>query len=433
MSNQRVRSACFKFLMFTTIMLGLSAASLAQYGYGQYGNGQYGNDPYGNGQYGDDQYGSSVDYAPPPLPIYDQPPLPEEGYIWAPGYWAFDRDYNDYYWVPGTWVQPPEQGYLWTPGYWGWNGNGYRYNEGYWGPQVGYYGGIDYGHGYYGQGYDGGRWQNGRFYYNRSVNRFDRDDFPYVYDEAPRHRDREDRTSYNGGQGGINVRPTPEEEAAAHQKHIPRIAAQTQNIQAARKDPELRASANHGKPPVAATAKPADFHTRAVPAKQAGGAYNPPPNRPANRPNANAGDRDNSQPDATSVRRRDNERSNPPADNGNAGRVARPNEAPERERSNAPEATTPRQDPRVQQQQREREQQDNERPKPPQKSDEDKQRMDQQKPEHPRGQQMEERREPQKAEQQQEPKTQARPEPKAEPHAKPKPTPPNAPQEDQPH
>ena len=25
--------------------------------------------------------------APPPLPEYEQPPCPEDGYLWTPGYW----------------------------------------------------------------------------------------------------------------------------------------------------------------------------------------------------------------------------------------------------------------------------------------------------------------------------------------------------------
>lgn len=44
----------------------------------------------------------SVDVPPPPLPYYEQPPIPAEGYIWAPGYWAWDPVALDYYWVPGT-------------------------------------------------------------------------------------------------------------------------------------------------------------------------------------------------------------------------------------------------------------------------------------------------------------------------------------------
>src|SRR5215813_816242 len=94
----------------------------------------------------------SVGFGPPALPIYEQPECPGDGYIWTPGYWAWDGD--DYYWVPGTWVLAPEVGFLWTPGYWGWGGGGYFWHEGYWGPHVGFYGGINYGYGYWGHGYE---------------------------------------------------------------------------------------------------------------------------------------------------------------------------------------------------------------------------------------------------------------------------------------
>ena len=116
------------------------------------------------------QVGISVAIAPPELPAYEQPMCPGDGYIWTPGYWAWD---NEYYWVPGTWVMPPEAGFLWTPGYWGWGGSGFFFNEGYWGLSVGFYGGIDYGFGYFGNGYEGGRWNNGHFFYNTAYNRVD--------------------------------------------------------------------------------------------------------------------------------------------------------------------------------------------------------------------------------------------------------------------
>src|ERR1700723_1671125 len=54
----------------------------------------------------------SVPIAPPPLPVYVQPPIPEEGYLWTPGYWAYEEA-GGYYWVPGTWVRPPSIGVLW--------------------------------------------------------------------------------------------------------------------------------------------------------------------------------------------------------------------------------------------------------------------------------------------------------------------------------
>src|SRR5450631_3510235 len=77
------------------------------------------------------QVSISVELAPPPLPVYEQPVLGDDGAIWAPGYWDYGQD--GYFWVPGTWVQPPEVGLLWTPGYWGWDDRGYTWNAGYWG------------------------------------------------------------------------------------------------------------------------------------------------------------------------------------------------------------------------------------------------------------------------------------------------------------
>jgi hypothetical protein len=97
------------------------------------------------------------------------------------------------------------------------------------------------------------------------------------------------RVSYNGGNGGISARPRPEEEAAARERHIPAVAAQTQHAQAARTNPEQRASRNHGTPPVAATPKPGALSDReVVRAKPVGTPYNPPANRGAAQPAANA-------------------------------------------------------------------------------------------------------------------------------------------------
>ena len=110
----------------------------------------------------------SVGIAPPPIAVYAQPLCPGPGYIWVPGYWAYDYGY---YWVPGEWVFPPRVGFLWTPGYWGYSGGSYVFNDGYWGPSVGFYGGINYGNGYYGSDYYGGRWVGDNFYYNTAASR----------------------------------------------------------------------------------------------------------------------------------------------------------------------------------------------------------------------------------------------------------------------
>jgi hypothetical protein len=98
-----------------------------------------------------------------------------------------------------------------------------------------------------------------------------------VYTTTVVNNNRGPRSSFNGGNGGINERPTAEEEAAARERHIPPIATQTQHVQAARTDQELRASVNHGKPPIAATSKPASFTGRGVVPAKEGGQYNPPP------------------------------------------------------------------------------------------------------------------------------------------------------------
>ena len=111
----------------------------------------------------------TVNVAPPVLPVYEQPPCPQEGWMWAPGYWAYGDD--GYYWVPGQWVPAPYQGALWTPPWWGWDGGHYRFHDGYWGDRVGYYGGINYGFGYMGVGFAGGEWRGDRFAYNTAVMR----------------------------------------------------------------------------------------------------------------------------------------------------------------------------------------------------------------------------------------------------------------------
>jgi WXXGXW repeat (2 copies) len=234
------------------------------------------------------QFGISVSFGPPALPVYEQPICPGDGYLWTPGYWAYDSDYGDYYWVPGTWVEAPEAGYLWTPGYWGWGGNGFVFNEGYWGPQVGFYGGINYGYGFFGDGFQGGRWQGGHFYYNRSVNNVNVATIHNVYNTTIINNTTVNRVSYNGGQGGITARPTAQEQAAAQQRHIPPVAVQVQHVQMARTNPQLRASVNNGKPAIAATAKPGQFGGEgAVPAKEAGAPYHPPANRAEAQPRAN--------------------------------------------------------------------------------------------------------------------------------------------------
>ena len=224
------------------------------------------------------QIGVSVSFGPPAIPVYEQPICPGDGYIWTPGYWAWDG--NDYYWVPGTWILAPEVGFFWTPGYWGWGGSGFFFHDGYWGPHVGFYGGINYGFGYFGHGYEGGRWQGGHFFYNRSVNNVNVNVIHNVYNKSISNRNTS-RVSYNGGNGGINARATSKEESFSRERHISPVAAQAQHVEGARSNTQLHASVNQGKPPIAATQRPGAFNEQAVPAREAGGRYEPPANRGA--------------------------------------------------------------------------------------------------------------------------------------------------------
>jgi hypothetical protein len=198
----------------------------------------------------------NVEIAPPPLPYYEQPAIPAEGYTWVPGYWAWDPGEGDYYWVPGTWVLPPQPELLWTPAYWGWVGGRYAFHPGYWGREVRFYGGIDYGYGYTGEGYYGGHWDHGNFFYNRTVNNITNIRITNVYDQRVVVNNTATRASFNGGNGGTTARPTAQQEAFARQQHIEATPAQLQHVQAAAKDRALFARQNHGEPAVAATMRP---------------------------------------------------------------------------------------------------------------------------------------------------------------------------------
>jgi hypothetical protein len=333
-------------LLFVLVMLAISAASFAQ-------------------------IGISIRIGPPALPVYEQPPCPAEGYIWTPGYWAYDYDYGDYYWVPGTWVLAPEPGFFWTPAYWGWGGDRFIFHEGYWGPRVGFYGGINYGYGYFGNGYEGGRWDHDRFFYNRSVNNVNVTNIHNVYNTTiVNNTTVVNRVSYNGGNGGINARPTPEQEAAVRERHIPPVAAQTQHVQAAQANREQRASVNHGRPAIAASPRPGAFNERgAVPAREAGAPYNPAANRGKGEQRVNG-------------------QGNFP----HPGNAVHPSELPAHERPVAPNTGNPKLDQKYQQQQEKlaaRQEQDHQRLQ--QKQEQDHQRMARQNADEARKQQLEQR------------------------------------------
>ena len=218
--------------------------------------------------------------APPPLPEYEQPAMPAPGYHWTPGYWAWNN--VDYYWVPGAWVEPPRVGVLWTPPYWGFVGGVFLFHAGYWAPHVGFYGGVNYGFGYGGAGYEGGRWENGQFFYNRAVNNFGATPVTRVYNQPITVNNTTiNRVSYNGGPGGLQVRPTPAQEQVMAEQHIKATPAQVSQVRSASVDAQQFKSENKGKPAVAATPRPGELKgPGVVPAKAAGAAEITPANAP---------------------------------------------------------------------------------------------------------------------------------------------------------
>jgi hypothetical protein len=317
----RMNRSIVRWVLFSILLLSFSAVSFGQV-----------------------SVGISVRIGPPPLPVYAQPICPGPGYIWTPGYWAWSDD-DGYYWVPGTWVVAPV-GMLWTPGWWGWDDGFYRWHGGYWGPHVGFYGGINYGYGYTGNGFYGGDWRHDRFYYNRSVNNVSVTNVTNVYNRTVIVND--NRVAYNGGNGGVHMRPSPQQESYMRQAHTSELPMQRQHERAAMQNRQNFARENHGRPAVAATARPADFSRRAVvPARAAGGEWHPPAMSPrearvnpgaVNRGNPNNRGNDgfrSSNPPARGVPAANNRGGNNPRMNDNRPAPNRMNDRPAENRGNA--------------------------------------------------------------------------------------------------
>lgn len=198
--------------------------------------------------------GVGITIGPPSIPVYAQPACPQANYIWQPGYWAWGP--GGYYWVPGTWVAPPEIGFLWTPGYWGWGGGYYRWHPGYWGRTVGFYGGINYGFGYYGNGYVGGRWYGNTFRYNTAITTINRTVIHNTYvDKTVVYQNNRNRTSFNGGNGGVQAHPTQGQIDARSHGQAP-TTEQQNHEQTSSQDRNHLATYNHGQPAAPAVAHP---------------------------------------------------------------------------------------------------------------------------------------------------------------------------------
>jgi hypothetical protein len=201
----------------------------------------------------------SVGFAPPMLPVYDQPPCPEPGLMWTPGYWGYGPD--GYYWVPGAWVPAPYDGALWTPGYWGWGDDLYMWHPGYWGDHVGYYGGVNYGFGYMGIGFAGGMWRGHNFFYNSAIMNVDRGRFHNnMYEDRTIINNttiiNNNHVSFSGGRGGIQHQPRPEERMADHDRHMGGTQSQMQHENAARSDRSFYFKNNGGHPSTTAVSRP---------------------------------------------------------------------------------------------------------------------------------------------------------------------------------
>ena len=190
--------------------------------------------------------GVRVHVTPPPLPVYEQPLCPGDGYLWVPGYWAWTGD--EYYWVPGEWIEPPEDGYLWTPCYWGFTNGFYVFHRGYWGRNVGYYGGVNYGYGYFGSGFYGGRWRGNRFEYNAAIMNVNRNRVHNIYRDPGVNRFKSnERASFNGP-GGVRTRPNDQERLAMRERHIPPTSLQTTRQLQYSRDRNQFSSVNKGRP-----------------------------------------------------------------------------------------------------------------------------------------------------------------------------------------
>ncbi len=225
------------------------------------------------------QVTEEADAAPPPLPVYDQPPAPAPNYLWTPGYWNYAT--AGYYWVPGAWIAAPYAGALWTPGYWGAWHHHYGYHPGYWGRYVGFYGGISYGFGYFGSGYHGGYWRGNDFYYNQAVSRVNTVNIRNVYNRSVvvnnivinhtlvnNRAGALNRVSYNGGTGGIQARPSRTEVAAFHAPRVAPMTAQVQNQRLAAENRQQFFKQNGGRPLIAAAPRPFAADRVAAPVAQ---------------------------------------------------------------------------------------------------------------------------------------------------------------------
>ena len=89
------------------------------------GTGYYSNAPvYGNTPVYGYPGQNVIVQAAPPAPIYEAVPAPRQGYIWAPGHYAWDN--GRYIWRGGEWMAS-RPGYAWQAAHWEQRGDGSWY------------------------------------------------------------------------------------------------------------------------------------------------------------------------------------------------------------------------------------------------------------------------------------------------------------------
>jgi hypothetical protein len=71
-----------------------------------------------------------IDIAPP-APRYEVVPAPRVGYVWAPGYWAWDDGHHKHYWHKGRYIRE-RHGERWVPDRWAQRDGRYHYEPGRW-------------------------------------------------------------------------------------------------------------------------------------------------------------------------------------------------------------------------------------------------------------------------------------------------------------
>jgi hypothetical protein len=116
---------------------------------------------------------------------------------------------------------------------------------------------VNYGFGYGGVGFGGGRWEGGRFAYNTAVVNVNPAFIHNTYvDRTVVVNHGFSRTSFNGGAGGIQARPSGPEMAYARENHVSPTLAQQNHFSSAAADRGNLASVNGGHPQNAAFSRP---------------------------------------------------------------------------------------------------------------------------------------------------------------------------------